>query len=113
MYPYVGTEGLHYATSSYAATFMKDADDGYTFRLCPAGEVSDIDVRLISEEAGPDMRVEYRSFYPTDEIPAFTLRTEREDIFCEISTGSEKVILMPRPKPDHLKGKTEDVHEDP
>ena len=99
MYPYVDTRGLHHATESYAATFIREKNGKCTFRLCPAGEIHDVDVKFFSSTGVHLMHVQYRSLYPMKKIPAFVVKARDDDIYCEIRRGIKCVKLNVKSTP--------------
>jgi hypothetical protein len=96
MYPYHKTKGLHYANKDFAVTFTRLPDGEHIFRLCPVGDISDVECKIVSvKNKETRLHVVFDNIYPMKKLPQFTLGTSKENLELVILQNSKEVIRLP------------------
>ena len=104
IYPYINTEGLHFADKDFAVTFLKKENDNYLITLCPSGDIKGIELKVMSTESKKTyLKVIYKSAFPDKNIKGYNFTAVEDDIVLIISKdGKEIVRLKPMPPAQNL-----------
>ena len=103
MYPYHQTKGLHYANKDFAVTFTRLPDGEHIFRLCPVGDIRDVECKILSvKNKETRLYVVFDYIYPMKKLPQFTLGTSKENLELVILQNSKEVIRLPAKLPPVL-----------
>jgi hypothetical protein len=93
MYPYHQTSGLHWANQDFGITFFRSHSNEYSIRLCPSGDLHDIQCSLVSKDTGDTLfQVHFDHFFPQSDIPEFTKKFDDEQI--ELVVIQHKKVLV-------------------
>jgi len=105
MYPYHQTEGLHYATKDFAVTFTCLPGGDYILRLCPGGDLKDVECKIVSvKNEEICLHVIYDYIYPQKELPQFTLGSSKEDLELVILQNGREIVRLPSKLPPVFPG---------
>lgn len=100
MYPYHQTKGLHYANKDFSVTFTHLPDGEYIFRLCPVGDISDIECKIVSvKNKETRLHVVFDDIYPMKKLPQFILSTSEENLEVVILQNNKEVIRLSAKSP--------------
>ncbi|MCK4716909.1 MAG: hypothetical protein KAT54_08885, partial [Candidatus Marinimicrobia bacterium] len=96
MYPYHQTKGLHYANKDFAVTFTRLPDGEHIFRLCPGGDISDIECKIVSvKNKETRLHLVFDNIYPMKKLPQFTPGTSKERLELVILQNDKEVVRLP------------------
>ena len=97
MYPYINTNGLHFANSDFAITFLKTGNENYEVNLCPGGDLKNVELKVISDPGEiVFLDVYIKSVYPVKNNSGYVFNTGDTDIKLVIlKDGKEVVRLSP------------------
>jgi len=100
MYPYINTDGLHYADHEFAATFFDRGNNNYEVSLCPSGDVKGLDLKGGSSGTRKSyLHVKLRSAFPEKGIKGFSFNADKEDLELIISRKGKEIIRLKPRKP--------------
>jgi hypothetical protein len=86
MYPYSGTEGLHYANKDFAVTFTCYPDGEHILRFCPSGDLCGVECDVVSVETK-----EVCGHMVCDSICA---KRQAKELILELDESVELVIVQ-------------------
>ena len=100
MYPYYSTKGLHFANRDYAVTFTRQQTGEHIVRLCPSGDVRNVQCKVFSTRGEESLlHVYYDSIYPKKRLPKFTFTTSEEGLELIVIQDGVEVVRLPAKKP--------------
>ncbi len=96
MYPFHQTKGLHYANKDFAVTFTHLPDGEHIFCLCPTGDISDIECKIVSVKSNETrLHVVFDNIYPMKKLPQFTLGSSKEGLELVIVQNHKEIVRLP------------------
>ena len=100
MFPYHQTDGLHFANQDFAVTFTRFPTGEYVVKLCPSGDLRNVQCRVISTKTRESLlHVFFDSFYPKKKIPKFSFVSIEEAPELIIVRNGMEVVRMTAGKP--------------
>ncbi|MCK4337648.1 MAG: hypothetical protein KAX11_06875, partial [Candidatus Aminicenantes bacterium] len=80
----------------FAVTFTRTAGGKHILRLCPAGDLSGVECRVVTAGSNRTcLHVVYDSIYPKKELPQFTCPATKEKLELIILKGGKEIIRLP------------------
>ncbi|MCD6564535.1 MAG: DUF5107 domain-containing protein [Bacteroidales bacterium] len=96
MYPYNKTKGLHYANKDFAVTFTRLPGNEHILRLCPSGDLSDVECKIVSVKNNKILlHVIFDYIYPQKKLQQFTQNSSKEDLELVIVQNGREIVRLP------------------
>lgn len=100
MFPYHRTRGLHFANRDFAVTFTRRPTGEHVLRLCPSGDIQNIQCKIISARTGESrLTVYYDAFYPKKRIPKFSFSAPDEELALIVFQNGIEVVRLSAEEP--------------
>jgi len=95
MYPYHQTSGLHWANKDFGLTFLKSQTNEYSIRLCPSGDLKDVQCLIISKDSDEILfKVYFDNFSPKSELLEFTQKIDDQNVELVVIQNEKELVRL-------------------